>query len=95
MTNTNIIRQIKEQYSTNTKELPNPDSVLQHYMKSGEFTKQGTADKIMDVYNWSHDRQAVMALFQIFTGESFDEYLRKFVPDDDYKGKEVKLKRDF
>lgn len=94
MTNTNIIRVIKEQYSS-TKSIPNPDSVLQHYMKSKEFNKEGTADKIMDVYNWSHDRRAVIALFKIFTGESFDSYLRKFVPDDDHKEKEVILDRDF
>ena len=94
MTNTNIIRKIKEQYSA-SKEIPNPDSVLQHYMKTGEFKKEGTADKIMDVYNWSHDRQAVIALFKIFTGESFDAYLRKFVPDDEHKEKEVILNKDF
>ena len=93
MTNTNIIRKIREEYGSN-KKTPSPDSVLQSYMKSAKFAK-GTADKIMDVYNWSHDRQAVMALFMIFTGQSFDEYLRTFVVDNDYKEKTVLLKKEF
>ena len=94
MTNTNIIRKIKEQFVESTT-IPNPDSVLQSYMKAGKFTENGTADKIMDVYNWSHDRRAVIALFKIFTGESFDDYLREFVPDDDHKEKDIILNREF
>lgn len=95
MTNTNIIRKIKEQFEENKKTIPNPDSVLKEYMKRGTALKVGTADKIMDVYNWSHDRKAVIALFMIFTGESFDDYLRVFVADDDHKEKEIELKREF
>ena len=94
MTNTNIIRKIKEQFEE-SKTIPNPDSVLKEYMKKGTAYEDGTADKIMDVYNWSHDRRAVIALFKIFTGESFDDYLRVFVADSDHKEKEIKLRREF
>ena len=64
-------------------------------MKKGTAYEKGTANKIMDVYNWSHDRRAVIALFKIFTGESFDDYLRVFVADSDHKEKEIELNREF
>lgn len=80
MTNTNIIRQIKEKY-TSAEVFPNPDTVFQEYMLNQNYLKDGIADKIMDIYSWSHDRKAVVEMFNIITGKNFNDFLRTFIED--------------
>lgn len=84
MTNTNVIRQIRERYEGIERSLT-PDAVLQTYMLDAKFSDVGTAEKLFKIYETTHDKKAFKEMFETFTGKKFNDYLRVFVADNNYR----------